>query len=208
MNQAVQKQIPEGYMEDAKGRLVAVESIKEIDLVRHELVVEIAGKVRELQQAIRDFKLGTLGDIEAFIDLSAEKYGVSIGGKKGNVTLTSLDGRMKVQRNIQEHIRFDERLQAAKELIDQCIHRWAEGSGAEIRVLVEDAFQVDKEGNISTGRVLGLRRHNFTDPEWLKAMDAIADSVQVTGSKTYVRVYARETQDGAWQAIPLDIAKL
>ncbi len=212
MNQIAQqnipKNIPEGCMQDSKGRWVPVETISDIDLLRDQLVKEVTAKARELQQAMRDFKMNTLGDVEAFIDLSAEKYGVSIGGKKGNVTLVSFDGRYKLQRAIQDSISFDERLQAAKELIDQCIHRWAEGSAAEIRALVDHAFQVDKEGNISTGRILGLRRLSIDDEQWKQAMTAIADSIQITGSQTYIRLYERVGMADQWQAIPLDIAKL
>jgi hypothetical protein len=208
MNHAVQQHIPEGYMKNSAGHLVPVETISDIDMVRHDLVHEITRKALELQQAMRDFKMNTLGDVEAFIDLSAEKYGVQIGGKKGNVTLVSFDGRYKLQRAIQESISFDERLQAAKALIDQCIHRWAKGSAAEIRALVEHAFQVDKEGNISTGRVLGLRRLSIDDEQWNQAMTAIADSIQITGSQTYIRLYERVGQSDQWRAIPLDLAKL
>lgn len=208
MNQAVQRHIPEGYLQNSAGHLVPVETIEEVDIVRHELVNEIASKARQLQAQMREYKLQVLGDIEAFIDLSAEKYDVSVGGKKGNVTLISFDGRYKVQRAIQERIIFDERLQAAKELIDQCIHRWSAGSAAEIRALVEHAFQVDKEGNISIGRVLGLRRLSIDDEQWNQAMTAIADSIQVAGSQTYVRIYERIGDSDQWRAIPLDIAKL
>lgn len=200
--------IPKGFMEDAKGRLVPVESIKDIDMARHDLVLELFQKARRLQVQMKDFKLAMLGDIGAFIDLAAEKYTVKLGGTKGNVSLISFDGRLKIQRAIAESITFDERLQAAKSLIDQCIHRWTEGSRNEIKVLVDDAFQVDKEGQISTSRVLGLRRHAIDDPEWKQAMEAIADSIQVTGSKTYVRFYHRTGPDEKWQALPLDLAAL
>lgn len=213
MNEAVntkmvQQVIPEGYLPNSKGHLVPIAAIEPVDMTRHELVSELIDKARDLQQQMLDFKLAVMGDIAAFIDLSAEKYDVEIGGKKGNVSLISFDGKFKIQRAIQENISFDERLQAAKELIDGCIHRWSEGSGPELKVLVDDAFQVDKEGQISTGRVLGLRRHNIDDADWLQAMDAIADSIQVTGSKSYVRFYERTGEDQKWQPITLDIAAL
>lgn len=202
----VQQHIPEGYMMDAKGRLVPVELIDEIDTTRNDLVLEILTKAEQLQEQLRDFKVATLDDIGAFVDLAGEKYQVSIGGKKGNVSLTSYDGLIKIQRSIQEYLRFDERLQAAKELIDNCIHRWSEGTRSELRILVDDAFQVDKEGLISTGRVLSLRRHNIDDEEWKQAMQAIADSIQVCGSKTYVRIYRRSSIDGKWNQVSLDLA--
>ncbi|MGI1669977.1 MAG: DUF3164 family protein [Neptuniibacter sp.] len=202
----VQPHIPEGYMMDAKGRLVPVKMVSEIDTTRHDLVLEIISKAEALQLQLKEFKTATLDDIGAFIDLAGERYQVQIGGDKGNVTLTSFDGLFKIQRAIQERLMFDERLQAAKKLIDNCIHRWSEGSKAEIKVLVDDAFQVDKEGLISTGRVLSLRRHNIEDEEWQRAMQAIADSIQVTGSKTYVRIYKRAGVDHKWQPLSLDLA--
>ncbi|WP_299197927.1 DUF3164 family protein [uncultured Amphritea sp.] len=208
MNHAVQQHIPEGYLQDQAGRLVPIELIDEIDLTRNDLVQEIVIKARELQQAMATFKLNTLGDISAFVDLSAERYSVKMGGKKGNISLLSYDGKYKIQRAISEYIVFDERLQVAKELIDGCIHRWAEGSDNKIKVLVDHAFQVDKEGNISTGRVLGLRRIKIDDSEWSKAMAAIADSIQVAGSKTYVRLYERVGESEQYQPISLDIAAL
>lgn len=208
MNHAVQKHIPEGYLEDQAGRLVPVANIDEIDLTRDDLVKEIVVKAQALQHAMLDFKLYTLGDIAAFVELSAERYDVKLGGKKGNVSLLSFDGKYKIQRAINEYITFDERLQVAKALIDTCIHRWAEGADTKIRALVDHAFQVDKQGNINTARVLGLRRIKIDDSDWANAMEAIADSIQVAGSKTYVRLYERVGDSDQFRPIALDIAAL
>lgn len=198
--------IPPGYMKDAQGRLVPIEAIKPIDIERHNLVLDIVAKSRELNAAMAKFKFDCFGDIAAFVQLSAEQYGAKIGGEKGNVTLLSFDGQYKVLRAISETLAFDERLQAAKALIDECIHRWSQGASVEIRALVNDAFQVDSSGKINTGRVLGLRRLDITDDKWKSAMQAIGDAVQVTGSKSYVRIYKRIGTTDEYQAIPLDIA--
>ena len=198
--------IPEGYKEDAAGRLVPIATIRPIDIARDELVLEIVESARQLSEAIAKFKSSAFGDIAAFVSMSAEEYGVKIGGSKGNVTLLSFDGRYKIQRAIAESLSFDERLQAAKELIDQCITDWSQGSSPEIRALVNDAFQVDQAGKINTGRVLGLRRLDIKDERWLKAMTAISEAVQVVGSKAYVRVYERVGDSGEYKPIPLDVA--
>ena len=115
-----------------------------------------------------------MGDVAAFVALSAEQYGAKVGGNKGNLTITTYDGRYKVQRQVSETLVFDERLQAAKALIDECITEWTEGSRDEIRALINDAFQVDKEGRINTGRVLSLRRLKIDDERWRQAMLAKA----------------------------------
>jgi len=198
--------IPAGFRLKHDGSYVPESTIKPIDLARDQIVNEIVENAKELNKRISEFKLNTFADVQAFIEMSAEQYGAKIGGNKGNVTLISFDGRYKIQRAVAESITFDERLQAAKQLIDECIHTWSEGANANIRALVNDAFQVDKEGNISIGRVLGLRRLNITDEKWQKAMQAISDAIQVVGSKSYVRVYERIGDSDKWSAIALDVA--
>lgn len=116
--------------------------------------------------------------------------------KKGNMILLSYDGTLAVQVAISEHISFGAELEAAKALIDQCISKWSEGANANLQVLVDDAFDVDQQGKISTSRVLSLRRSNIEDPDWKRAMDAISDAVRVTGSKTYLRIYERDLMTG------------
>ena len=200
-------QAREGFMEDAQGRLVPLKMVKPIDQARDQLVREIAGKAVALREAMRGFRDDVLGDVAAFIQLSAEQYDARVGGTKGNVTLTCYDGRFKVQRAVAETLVFDERLQAAKSLIDECMTEWTEGSRDELKALINDTFRVDSTGSINTGRVLGLRRLAIDDDRWRRAMQAVSDSLQVSGTKAYVRVYARR-EDGKYEAIALDLAAL
>ena len=198
--------VPDGYKLDSQGRLVPIEMIREIDLMRDELVLRLFALARLQAEELAKLKELMFSEIAAFISLSADQYDVTIGGKKGNVTLMSYDGRYKLQRAIQESLVFDERLQAAKALIDACLQRWSQGSQPEIKMLINDAFQVDKEGNINTGRVLGLRRLAITDPEWLQAMTAIGESLQVAGSRSYVRLYERVGESDKYMPLSLDLA--
>lgn len=203
----VSVQIPDGFKQDAKGRLIPESQIKPIDIERSDLVTALIAKAKEQQQQLCDFKALAFGDIAAFVQLSAEQYEVNLGGAKGNLTLFSFDGKYKVVRQCQDSIRFDERLQAAKALIDECIQSWSADSNDNLKALINDAFQVDKEGKISTGRVLGLRRLNIHDEKWQQAMQAISDSIIVTDSKNYVRFYERD-ENGKYQPISLDFANI
>ena len=199
--------IPDGFRQDSKGRLVPENTIKPIDLVRDDLVMDLCGGAKEAQERLKKFKAIAFGDIGAFVDMSLERFDVQIGGNKGNITLYSFDGKYKIVRQVQDTLRFDERLQAAKILIDECIQSWSADSNDNLKALILDAFQVDKEGKNSTGRVLGLRRHDFDDPKWLEAMDAIAESINIVDSKRYVRFYERDNE-GKYQAISLDFANV
>ncbi|OYY06769.1 MAG: hypothetical protein B7Y70_16030 [Rhizobiales bacterium 35-68-8] len=42
---------------------------------------------------------------------------------------------------------------------------------------------------------------------WQEAMRAIRDSIRVIGSKTYYRFYERDTPDGEWRPISIDLAR-
>lgn len=198
--------IPAGYWKDARGVLTPESLVKPVDKERDALVRAIVARAVPLSQSLRDFKQDTFADIQALIDLSAEQYGATIGGKKGNVTLYTYDGRYKVQRAMQDRIAFDERIQAAKELIDACVAEWTQDARPELLAIIDRAFSTDKEGEINPGRVLQLRRHDITDPRWLRAMDALAEAVQVVSSKSYIRIYERVGDSDQYTPISLDMA--
>ncbi len=198
---------PTGYRRNSAGHLVPIELIKPIDQARDDLVAAIAARAVEVSAEIRDFKQQAFADIEAFIDLSVEQYGAKRpGGQKGNVTLLSFDGRTKVVRAMADSITFDERLQAAKVLIDECLHDWTAEARPELKALIDRAFDTDREGNIRTGAVLALRRVDIQDDRWKRAMLAIGEAVQVVNTKAYVRVYRRVGDSDRWEPIPLDVA--
>ncbi|MCP3942199.1 MAG: DUF3164 family protein [Desulfobacteraceae bacterium] len=194
------------YMEDGQCRLVHQDNIDEIDKTRNSLVLDLIGKAQNLQEKLKKFKEDTAAEISAFIDLSAMEYDTKIGGAKGNLTLFSYDTKYKIQVQISEHLTFDERLQVAKSMIDECLNAWTKESRSEIKTIINDAFSVDQEGKINTKRILGLRRLKIDDKLWQKAMKAITDSLQITGSKSYIRMYKRDSQAGPWKNITLDFA--
>lgn len=203
-NQAKDNGVPEGYMRNGVGHLVPIETINQGDLLRDQLVRDIVAVAELHAMQTAQLKTSILDDIQAFVDLSAERYGKSLGGIKGNVTLHSFDGKYRIIRDVSDTIVFDEQLQVAKELVGQCIRKWSTGSQPEMVALINDAFQVDKKGNLNTARILGLRRLDIKDGLWKKAMEAISNSLSVTGSKTYVRAYKREGSANAYQRISMD----
>jgi len=199
-------QIPEGYMKDAKGRLWPQDTVKETDKLEDQLVAKIMEYADDLSAQIARFKAHTFDDVSTFMDLLAEKYDTKKGGAKGNVSFTSFDGLTQVRVQVQDYITFGPELQIAKDLIDECINEWSEGSRDELRALVNNAFNVDKQGQVNREALFRLRRLSIEHDKWKKAMDAINDSIRVAGSKTYVRFYRRKSAEDRWTAIPIDLA--
>lgn len=193
--------------QNAQGHWVPENLIAPADKLRDEVVMGIIAAAREQRSQLAAFKIGAMQQINDFVDLSSEQYGVAWGGTKGNVTLLSFDGRYKLIRAVGEHRKFDERIQAAKALIDQCIERWSDGASSEIRALVDHAFRVSKSGHIDVNQVLSLRQLNIDDPDWLLAMQAAVDAIQVTGTSQYLRLYERDAH-GRYIQMSLDLAKV
>jgi hypothetical protein len=203
----MENDIPTGYMRNSKGGLDPIKLIKDVDKARNDLVNDIVGKTLAMSEQLKALKMAMFADIKAFVDLSAEQYGVKFGGEKGNMQFMSYDGKYKILVAVNEAITFDERLQVAKALIDECITDWSKDTRSELQALVNDAFYVGKAGKLNTGRILGLRRLDITDERWKKAMSAIDDSIQVSASREYIRVYRRNNNDG-YDLINLDVASL
>lgn len=198
--------IPAGYRADAQGRLVPETNIRPVDLLRDELVNRLCSHAQALSVLLSEAKAMYFSEVSAFVDLSLEEYGVARGGSKGNVTLTSYDGRRRILLAKADVIQFDERLQAAKALIDECLNEWANNARPELRTIVHDAFAVDQQQNIRVQQVLGLRRLEIDDDRWRRAMLAIGESIQIVRTKSYIRFQERIGESDQWRQIPLDIA--
>lgn len=198
--------IPEGYWADANGNLVPQSKVKEIDQLRNQLVYDLCRMAEAECQALGTFKQSAMREVASFCALSLDHYGVKSGGEKGNITLLSYDGKYKLVRQMQDKITFGEQLMAAKALIDACVQVWAQGASDNIKALVNHAFQTDKQGKINTSRVLSLRRLDIKDAQWQAAMQAIADSMQTSSTKPYIRFYKRNEKTLEYVPIALDVA--
>ena len=201
-------QIPEGYWENSQGSLVPESNVKEIDKLRDQTVRRIWELAEALNQEMHKFKTQASADVATVAQSSAGQYGAKIADTKENVQLLTFDGRLKIQRNIAERITFDERLQAAKQLIDECLKEWTEDGRDEIKAIINNAFNVDKKGEISTTKILGLKRIEINHPKWIDAMQAISDSINIAGSKSYLRFYKRNDETGEYIPMSLDLATI
>lgn len=195
------------YMKDRKGRLVPVSQISDYDLAMDTFVREQVAAAKLKRDELSEFKRRAFDECYAWLDLVAEKYGRTRGGAKGNVTFPTFDGSQQITIRVQETLVFGPELQIAKDLFDECVTEWSKDANVNLQAIVSDAFQVDKEGQLNTGRILSLRRVKIQDERWIKAMDAISESLQVAMSKTYIN-FREKDESGKLVNIPLDIAAI
>ena len=195
------------YMKNSKGHLVPLEQVSDYDKEKEELVRRLISKAVPIQETMRDFKVEALGDMYAFMELAFEKYEAKKRELK-NFRLTTFDGTLRVEVAVNDFLEFDEQLQAAKSLVDECLIGWTEDARPEVRALVSQAFETDKEGSVSPSKVIPLLRLEIDDADWNTAMKAVKASLTVQYSKKYIRFKRRTGPEGKWENIVLDIAAL
>lgn len=201
-----QTPVPAGYVRNAVGHLVPEENVREQDKLRDQVARDLATAAIALNEALAHFKQKALAEIADLVSIAGDRYGMQMGGKKGNVSVISYDGQFKVMRSYADRISFTEEMEVAKEAVLNCVNTWAEGTNSHLRTIINRVFTPSRNGQIKTADVLDLLRLEIDDERWKTAMQAVKDSILVTGTAVYIRVYRRIGTTDQYQAIPLDLA--
>jgi len=189
---------------DSEAHRIPIKFIGTTDKKRDALVERILKKVETTQLRMKQLKEKIDMDMDRFLESVAAEYGEN---GKGNALLRNFDQSKEVQVKYGQTIGFDERLQIAKQLIDKCIEKWSEGSDMKIRMLVNQAFKVDKKGQLDSKMILSLRQVKINDKDWKQAMELIADSVKIENRRKYF-IFKRKDVNGDWQTISLNFSYL
>lgn len=182
------------------GQAVPKKYIEPLVRERDKVVRRVARNAVGLHQRIVKVKTEVINLIDSYLKTVADSHGSSW---KGNAELLSFDGRIKVDIKIGESLEFDERLQIAKTKIDDCLRRWTGDARGEIQTLIQQAFRVDRKGDINGRAILTLRQFRFKDPVWQEAMALISDSLRIRTTRRYLNIYLRDDA-GDYQLLPMN----
>lgn len=194
------------YCINSTGSMVPIEAVKDIDKLRDGVVLAIAERIKALESYMKEVKAQCMSDIEEFLKISAEQYGVKMGGTKGNVMLTSYDGAVQVILAQANNLVVNEGVNMAKELIDDYLADITSDASPDVRTIVNLAFKV-KQGRMDVKRLMELKQCNIQDERWLKAMEIISDSVTVASTTPCLRLRDR-TEAGAYKTHMLEFSTI
>ncbi|MDP3848402.1 MAG: DUF3164 family protein [Pseudomonas sp.] len=200
-----QTPVPVGYVRNARGDFVPESRVREQDKLRDQVARDLSTEAIALNAAMKRFKEKALGDIADLVSIASERYGVQLGGKKGNVSIITYDGEFKVVRSFADRITFTEEMLAAKALVLECVQSWTDGANDHLVSVVQHYLSPGRNGQIRTADVLEMLRWEIDDDNWKQAMQAVKDSILICGTAVYVRVYQRDSND-QYQQITLDLA--
>ena len=149
-------------------------------------------------------------------DLSMEAYQAFMEEKnsnketKGNFSWFNFNRSIKIEVSISEPIKFDDlTIQAAKQKFDVFFDGNVTSKNDYVKPMILDAFQTQRSGNLDTGKILSLIRHErkINDPLFSEAVSLIQESIRRPKSKTYYRVWLKD-ETGAYKNIDLNLSSL
>jgi len=205
------------YYRDVEGNMIAGNLLdphlrKKTDAC--EAILKDFLKAEQLLIAVRD---KAEAQIRKVVESSEKSTGVKrIGGPKGNIQFSSLDGTIRVAIDAQARTEYDDRMAAAKQLFFEAVEEMeAKVSDLDIQeikdlaTIVRSTFTPNKHGNLSKAKVQMLRDlKNVKNDKWQRALKIINDCEVRIGSRRYIRVSHREAPDKQFRNILLDIAKV
>jgi len=189
----------------AEGREYPASILDPAIVKRDRIVQKVMKRAQRLHTSITNEKERMSAEVEKYLDDLAAQYDETW---KGNAELVSFDGLFKVEVRNRERITFGVELQLAKQKIDECLKRWSQDSNINLRAIINEAFQVDKKGQIAKHRILGLRRYNIKDANWKDAMKLIDKAIQVTSTRQYLAFYQRGSIEEPFKLIPLNFSAI
>ena len=189
---------------DAQGREISVKVLNKDILDREKAVSKAMERARKLHEHILQEKHSIIKIVEDYLNDVARKNNVEW---KGNALLLTFDEKYKIEIRYREKIQFGIELQLAKQKIDECIKAWSENSNDNLKAIINEAFQVDKRGQLARYRLFALRRYKIKDPIWKEAMELIDKAITVTSTKQYISFSLRD-EAGNYNKVVLNFSSL
>ena len=198
------KSVKERTLTDAQGREIPVK-VLHTEIVEKDAAVKKAMDCAiKLQERIISDKQKLIQTIEKYLNDAARRNNLEW---KGNALLISFDEKYRVEMRFREKIQFGIELQLAKQKIDECIKAWSADSNDNLKAIVNDAFQLDKHGQLARYRIFALRRFKIKDPVWKEAMELIDKAILVTSTKQYISFAVRD-EAGNYNKIVMNFSAL
>ncbi|WP_107495302.1 DUF3164 family protein [Thalassobius sp. I31.1] len=177
-------------IERPDGSLIAYDMLEPVKQLEHDLVTRLCTEAQARSEELKTYKLNAISEMVAARVMMLSDWGVKKGGKDGNLTLRSECRRWMVRLTVGKHISFGPEMEAAKELIFEVVEDEKRKSGSDfLSQIVDRVFSPNKKGRIDTQGILGLRDVECDDPRWIRAMEAIEQSILRDSATTYINFY-------------------
>lgn len=196
--------IPPGWKLDGEGRLVKEANISEQHLEEDALVNQFMAQAVAVHTAMQQLKTLLTQTSDAFIAKLVKEYGVKRLEKiKGNVDFFSFNRQYRISRRVQDTIKVNARIEAARQLFDQYINAVTQDLADDgVKVLINRAFKPAKTNEFSVGKLVQLLNVEINHPLFRQAVEALRDALETDTSCVYYNFYQRNAA-GTYELLSL-----
>ena len=188
---------------DGRGQEVPAGYVSAYDKARDRAVRHVAAGARKLRAQMEAFMADA---VKTMSELAGAKEDL---GKRGNFSARSFDSLLQVSIRQQWHIRLDERVAKARELMLDYANRELRkaGDGAFLlEQMIEAAFKVDRLGFLPRSEVTKLLSYKVSDDSWNQGAEILRQAQTTERGKRYLTVEERSGLQRDFAPIRLDIA--
>jgi len=200
--------IRNGLWENKQGDLVHKDLIPADKQLEDDFVEALVQKANNMHDVLATFKNEAFEECMAFVEILRDRYSmVKIKSDIGSVTFKNYNGTKVVQIQVAKILVFDNKINLAKEKLDEYLNEITNNSSSDIKTIITRAFNVDN-GKVDTKQILSLKTYEIEHPKWLEAMALIDDAVEIASTKSYIRFKESAGINEPVKTILLDIAKI
>lgn len=197
---------------DENGLEIPANRVTKTEKLRERKAEALLKKADKIEQLLSGYKEAFEADTEEVFMAVMDEEKVNSKKYKGNFTWYNFDRSIKIERNVNEKIDFDETLiAAAKQKFDEFIKNATGGVDLMIQSLINDAFSTSR-GKLDAKKVMGLLQHKSRIDEkryplFHEAASLIERSIRRPDSKTYFRIWKKD-KNGEYQSVNLNFSSL
>ena len=188
---------------DGRGQEVPASYVKAYDKARDKAVRRVLAGAKKLRAQMEAFMSDAIKTMNGLSDVKESL------GKRGNFSARSFDALVQVSISQRWHIRFDERVAKARELMLDYANRELEraGDGAYLlSQMIEAAFKVDRLGFLPRSEVTKLLSYKVNDDSWNAGADILREAQTTERGKRYLTIEERGSLQADFRPVRLDIA--
>ena len=188
---------------DGRGQAVPASYVSKYDKARDKAVRHVVTGAKKLRAQMEAFMADAVATMNGLAGLKEDL------GTRGNFSARSFDALIQVSIRQQWHIKFDERVAKARELMLDYANRELQkaGDGAFLlKQMIEAAFKVDRLGFLPRSEVSKLLSYKVDDANWNAGADILRQAQTTEKGKQYLTIETRSSLQRDFEAIRLDIA--
>jgi len=192
---------------DGRGNEIPRSLVDPVILARNDTVEMIVKSALALEARMVKEKEKIMERIWKYEIKKRARLAVDESTKKGNMTLTNINGDKQVEVSLHDVITLNDMRNEAETVFDECITALASDARQELVAIFRQAFNLDKKGRVDMSALRRLKALQIKHPLWKTFQDLISRAEEVESTRQYLNIRTRE-ENGKWKTVNLNFSSI